>query len=1340
MILCPSGRSLRCGPRHAGLAMALATLFATASFAGALPRGPVLPSPRALASAPHAARATPPARRSAPYAASESLLGRLPRPAPSAWRAALRHAQARGPAGAADAAWIGIFYGDAAARAHAGQALALAARREPRNATVAFEQFVLEWMDGHQQREMRAALKLLRLAPNDPAAELAARQISGVLPAQGRLALDAAPEMRRLFSVRLADPVTAYMLGGPLLSLVGAPGLKLARQQAAALAGRPDHWTLFGPFGEWRNLDFGHAFPIENSVATQYPDGAPAGPAAQPRPGRRQSPVRMGLPFTPIQGIITFPSAWNNQGVSYAETFLHVPRTAVYLLRAYSPASWRVQINGRTVLTADRRACYCPAAAAAALRLHAGWNRVLVQVGGTGDRTLSLMLRPLAGGAAPASVGQLPAAARLAPPPVLLPPPPTLAAWAQSRLHRHPHDAVALWASGIRLMQDDDAEGARAPLEAAAKLVPNATPVWLALTDDTLALSDASESWATAHAAESAQKAETTDPEALPAYDRLGDILQSEGKPNAAAAAYAHCSGRGYARCDWSAFQLDLQRHWLPEARRALAHALVETPSGWHHLTQGLEFYNQMGDALRAQRLAAQLARDPRAAPALGEFWLQHGRPAEAAKWLAQAVTAEPSSSGLRERYLHALLASSDSAAGQSAAEAAATQALAAFPYSASVARAAADITLAADPAHGLAQLRAFSPGHPAIRRAADFLAGNKFWLPWYRDAQQVIKGAPGKAQYPNAHSILVFDQMVDRINPDNSRTSYIHQVFRVLDSVGISAEETVNIPPGSDLITLRTIKQDGTILLPEIRPGAHSVTMPGLAPGDYIESAYIMHTPASQVVPGALDNNMFFVFNSSKQPYHFSEYVVLTRKGDPLMINTERFPHPPKVTGIGDWVAHQWLIQHTRILGVEPDMPPEQQLVPRVWVSSQLTWHQISQSYADAAFSVRRATPAMQATARQLAAAAGPGPIRQAQSIFNWVAANIHPARGPALAPARQAFVDRSGNRLSVFLGLLSAAHVPWQLVLARPVTDHSTLAIPNIFSFQYPLVRVPDAAASASGKEEPAAARPASQAAWFDLNGAFARLGYINPAFRGGQALLAGAPPGQAFVSVPSAASPLDDLATEADIHVQPDGDAALTLTLRFRGPLGQDIRHTLQSLPAAQLPQIYQQVLLRNYPNATSSGGKILGLDARDHALSIVVNAAIPGFVQINGGQWELDRLAGPVGVLARYAQLPSRVHPLVIPSASRETTRVMVTLPANLTAPATPGDLNLTSPFGSFQAIYQVQGSRLTLQRSISLGADYILPSQYPAFRHFGQAVDSQDHLPITGTVRASAAKP
>ncbi|HZT73036.1 MAG TPA: DUF3858 domain-containing protein [Terriglobales bacterium] len=1235
-----------------------------------------------------------------------SLLDRLPRPTPAEWRAAVARAQARGAAGQADAAWIEVFYGDAAAHRAARRTLQELAVRAPNDAEAVFAQFVLDKLEGRQREEMRAALKLLALIPNDPAAELAARELSGVLDGEGRELLDAAPELRQVTARPLADPTTAYMLGRPLLALVRAPGVPLTLEEAIALAGRPERWTLYGPMGRWRNLDFDRAFAIERSAAASYNDD-----------GRAIT----GRPFLAVRGLVDFPEDWRNRGIDYAVTYVRVPRREAYALRIYSPASAAIFINGRAVVRNDRRSSYVPATATAAVELDAGWNRLVVKLGGYAARSFSLMLRPVS--AAPpsplASAAALPPGQRLAGAPRLLPPPLTLGAWSAARLRAHPDDLVALWADGVWRGEDEDGETARVELERATKLAPEAVPAWLALTDVYSNLDDASQTWASAQTSAAAHAAERIDPAVLPAIEHLGEVEDSQGQFTAAARDFQRCAGRGYAPCDWAEFHLAAGRHWTPEARQALAHALAASPSDWAGLADGLEFYTDLGDQEQARQLTSELLRDPRGHAALARFFLHHGRAADAASLLAAEVELDPSSGPLRRDYLEALL----EARRLDAAQAAARQALADFPDDAQVAAAAADIALAADQQAGLAVLRRVEFGRNALRHEADFLAGDRFWAPWYHSAAEVLKDAPNGAEYPNAASILVLDQMVDRINPDHTRDSYIHQIIRVLNSTGIETQGTVQIPAGSDIITLRTIKPDGTALLPEIHANLNSVQMPGLEPGDFIETEYVMHQPASNAVPGTIDNNMFFVFNSSREPYHYSDYIVLTPNDDPLMIETERFPYPAKVTkltgAMAGWTAREWLIQKTRILGVEPNMPPEPQLVPMVWVSSKMTWKDISDYLADAMFPVERYTAEMRQTARQLSAAAGKAdPVAQARKIFDWVAANITPGEGAPLAPARQYFTDRSGSRLATFLGLLAAAGIHPQLAMARPFTDHSALEIPNFASFQYPLVKV--------GMGE--------QAAWFDLNNDFARSDYINPAFRGGQALLAGAPnEGAVFTTVPNQPSPLDGMATTADIRVQPSGDGQLHLVLEFRGPLGEKIRQSLASIPASQLPQVYQQVLLQSYPNATADNGQIQGLEAHDQPLVISVDGTIPGFVRREGDSWEIDHLIGSVGLLSRYASLPARIHPLVIPGDSFETTQVKVTLAAPFAAPAVPGGADISNPFGSYKATYQVTGNELDLSRAVYLKANYITPDQYANFRRFGEVVDSRDHLPVTGPI-------
>lgn len=1239
-----------------------------------------------------------------------SLLDRLPRVASGRYATALHAARVRGAAGAADAAWIELFYGNAAAKRQAEEDLR---KVEPQShdPEMALVQF-LNWRDQGQDRQaMLAALHLVQLAPNDPAAELAARAISGTLDDEGRTLLDAAPALREVMQQRLTDPTTVYMLGRPLLALVRASGVDLSLEQGIALSGRIQHWSLIGPFGQWPNLDFDHSFPVETQVAHSYRDG---------------SVTRTPWAYDSVRGAVTFPRDWAADGVDYGVTYLNAPRRTTVLLRLYSSASTRLWINGVAVAVNDRRSSYRPATVTARVELQAGWNRVVVKLAGYANREFSLVLRPEAvAGEKLTSAAQLPQGARLAGAPRLLAAPPTLAAWAAARLKAHPDDAVALWLDAEQRMQDEDAETARAELKQATKLAPEASPAWLDLAEASSLLEDASQSWAAAQTEAAAQQALKADPNALRAWDRLGHIAESEGKQTEAAKDYAHCTGHGYADCDWSAFHLAAHQHWLPEARTALRHAVAESGSDWVGLADALDFYSSVGDAPRVSELLHRLQADPRAGEALGEYLLSHGRPEAAVPLLAAGVKFDPSSAELCQEYMEALYRSGD----LTAANAAAQKALQDFPHDWHIASAASDIALRQSLSQGVEALRKHDFNRNILRHEADFLAGDKFWAPWYHSEQDVIRDAPGKQQYPNASAILVLDQMVDRINPDSTRDSYIHQIFRVLDSTGIQMHGTVHLPPGSDLITVRTIKQDGSILLPEKLSNLASITMPGLEPGDYVETEYVMHNGPSQIVPDTLDNNMFFVFNSNREPYHYSDYIVLSPDSYPLVVDQERFPNDPVVKHYDNgWTSREWLIQKTRLLVTEPFMPPVQEMVPKVWVSSKLSWDEISEYYADHLFAVGKATRSMQQLADQLTAGKKSN-TDKASALFEWVVNNIQPADGSLLVPARQYFADRAGNRFSAFLALMSAAHVPYQFALARGYTDQSSLKIPSLFAFQYPLVRVQ---ADHDGDEN-------AQDSWYDLNNAFAHEGYVAAAVRGGEALVAGQHGDAVFTHVPQGTSTLDGMVLSVQAKVDDSGTAQIHMALEFRGPTGEEIRQALNGQPDSRLPQIYQQMLLANYPNGVAASGKIDNLGDHQKPLIVEIDGSVPDFVHEDGGQWEISHIVGSVGTLTRYAALPFRVHPLVISGSSFEQAKIDVQLPVRFRLAAAPASVHVENGFGRFDANYSLKGQTIHLDRTLFLNANVVPTGQYNQFRQFSESVDNQDRLRISGSV-AVAGRP
>ena len=1238
-----------------------------------------------------------------------SLLDRLPRVAAGGYAPALAAARARGAAGNADALWIELFYGDAGAQAAAETAL-----RAPGIANggreIAFLQFLSAYIQGQDRQMLAAALRLTEAAPNDVATELAVRTLSGQLENQGRELLDAVPNLERTLRQPLADPTTGYMVGRSLLAAVHAPGLALSTGQAMELAGRLAHWQTWGPFGAWQNLGFDRRFALEQGMAASYADG---------------SATRRPQGYENVGAGVQFPLDWGTQGVDFAVTYVRAAAATRVLLRLYTPASVALEVNGVEVLRNDRRARYTAATATGAVELAAGWNRVVVKLAGEASRTFDLMLRP-APGVSLEDAATLPAGASLGGAPRRLAAPATLAQWSGARLARAHDDAVALWVDGIRRLQDEDGENARVELQRAAKLAPRAAPVWLDLAQAYGELGDASQSWIGAQVEQAAQQALKASPRAARAYDRLGHVYQSEGKPTQAAEQYARCAGKGFAECDWSEFALAAQQRWAPEAEAALGHALAESGSNWPGIANGLEFYSSMGEAAKLAEWERVLAADPRAAGALGGYELRHGHPRQAAERFRTAIGFDPSSPELRQQYLDALLLGGDLGAAQEAAQ----QALQQFPHDWRIAAAADEIRLRQSPAQGIAALRQTDYQRNVLRHEADFLAGDKFWQPWYHSAAEILKDAPGKEQYPNASSILVFDQMVNRINSDSTQDQYIHQIFRVLNAAGISElGDVTTIPQGSDLITVRTIKQDGRMLLPERIANITSISMPGLEAGDYIEIEFVQHAGPSPVIPGTMDNSSFFVFNSSQQPYHYSDYIVLTPPQYPLLVDQERFPSPPKVTTEADgWTAREWLVQKTRMLVTEPHMPPEQNLVPKVWVSSQLSWEQISRYLADHLYAVRKATPEMQQEAARLTAGKATA-IARADAIFDWVVAKIQPGAGSMLVPARQFFTDRSGSRIATFLGLLSAAQVPYQLVMTKSVTDDSSTLVPSLFQFQYPLIHVAGGAAD-------------SPAGWYDLNNDFAQTQYLVPGIRGGMALAAAGSGPVGFTRVPRFSSTLDGVVVRVNATVADSGDAALHMEIEFRGPNGEQVRSALANQPDSTLPQVYQQMLLANYPNGTASGGQIENRKDKSKPLIIAIDARVPEFVHSDGAaagaSWDIDRLTGAVGVLARYAPLPFRTEPLVIGGESFEQTQVTLTLPARFGAAALPAAATLENPFGRFSSTFSESkagaGTRIQFHRLFFLKANLVGTKDYAAFRSFAEAVDQQDRLRLTGAVQ------
>jgi hypothetical protein len=406
--------------------------------------------------------------------------------------------------------------------------------------------------------------------------------------------------------------------------------------------------------------------------------------------------------------------------------------------------------------------------------------------------------------------------------------------------------------------------------------------------------------------------------------------------------------------------------------------------------------------ALRA-RLALAPERDDLAGE-LAQALLARGQAAEALAEIAGRVAADP-----RDPALRARLADLQAAAGQGAA-----------------ARATIRETLA------------LRPESPDVRQVARAMAV-PLPLDAYRlDGRAVIRDFARSGRAYEAPAVVILDRTVGRVFPDGAQLVLTHQIVRVQSKDAIDRWAEVQVPPGAEVLTLRTHKPDGTTREPEDIAGKETVSAANAEIGDYIEWETLEARGASAAFrPGFLGER--FYFQSFEAPLDRSEYVLVTPRAMALAFDRRGGAPAPVVTdGPGDDAgARVTTFAATRVaqLFAERASVSPVEYVPSVRVGSGVTFERWSRYVADQLHgTTRRSAAIVDAAAKILAAAGGPATGRPARAaaLVRWVTDNVED--GDDLRDGASLTLARGrGNRLALVLALARELDVPARQVLAR-------------------------------------------------------------------------------------------------------------------------------------------------------------------------------------------------------------------------------------------------------------------------------------------------------------------
>jgi tetratricopeptide (TPR) repeat protein len=1164
---------------------------------------------------------------------------------------------------------------------------------------------------GHMNAACAQYLELLRAHPAQPPARWAAARLWELrdnAAAWAALIEEAAP------ALDLASMSPATRAWWAQAALQARHRLHRANPDAAAplegdAHGFPQRWRMAGPFSIYPRQDRDLALPAL--------DGAVALPA-------RSAPD--DAPWEAHEVLFDEPIGdplFSRTGIYVLETWVELRGEQEWLLHLHSAADVQVQVDDLLVFDRDTRAFDSPQRLGAALALSEGPHRLRVRLAvEAGDERFFLQLIPRGDGAL-RSVAAAPAPgdARLADARAALPATEHFdAALAPEDTWAHP---FLLWLRGVLALAEGDWDEA---LPTLAKAPEDSPAAQFTLGD---ALRDAP-SYAETTRVDLAigryRAALSLDPQAGFVADRLAWHLaqqEQQGEALERLEALAQALPDEYL-VHFHRSQLYQARGWPGEARKALTRALELYPDNCALIeAQWAEWIGQdrwpAREALGGPLLGCDITHEHLA----NHYDLPNGLVNDAIARYERLTARNPRSA----RYFQALSRLYDRAGRRDDATAAADRAgaLTTTPVGMELQR--YDGLLAYEPGRAGDWLRARlaqNQGSYDLRRALAQLEGRDVMDELRVDAMELVRQYRANPQETDSSGVYLLDYAATRVFEDGSGLTLTHNLIRVNNKEGIDRFGEVSIPGTALLLRLRTIKPDGRVLEPEPIAGKPAVSMPNLAPGDFIEFEYLEGAEGSAIRKGTWQGFRFF-FHIFDAPLLRSEYVLELPAGwEPTLHLRNGAPEPTK-TALDDGRQRlRFLAQRSPQAPQEPALPPAVEVLPSAMISHRYRWPDLHRTYRDRLLGNLRADAAMIALANELAREHKTTDAR-ARAAFAWVLNKITDDESGAFAqPAAHTFHGGTGDRLAVLKVLLDLLQVESEFILGRSwANDQADSPIPEVDNWNWLLLR----------------ARIDGQDVWLDPGVNHAIYDFVPLALQGNRGVRLGALPPDAlegqrpdalFIDIPLLPAERDLRDITLALAIDPKGDLAGQGEERYTGSGATLLRRIVDSYTDPdELKEALGQSLGQSFPEAEIQSLTFENLKDPDAPLWMRYRFTAPAFARRDGDALLVERSLYANSLAPQFAALPERTWPLFVSEPVRLKQTVRLAFPEGFRVTQGPPPAQLDTPFGVFLRKEQPtdQGNALAWSQVLTLPVQRVSAASYGEFRDFAQRVDEAERL-------------
>ncbi|MFB3813780.1 MAG: DUF3857 domain-containing protein [Terriglobales bacterium] len=741
---------------------------------------------------------------------------------------------------------------------------------------------------------------------------------------------------------------------------------------------------------------------------------------------------------------------------------------------------------------------------------------------------------------------------------------------------------------------------------------------------------------------------------------------------------------------------------WDSEVRAAMEAELRLAPT-CATLRRALTFFGANLAFERARQVEARLNGCAPGSLAYAEALSQSGRHLAAAAAADKVVSERPLDRAAREFFVRELAM----AGRRDEATRAAVELAALAPNAASFRK------LAEDAAAGA---QVFDR---ASSRTRDFAAVTDFYSRFRRDGVEMIRATEHR-RFSGGPAVTILDDRVARVAADGSVSFYVHKVTRVLNRDGIERYGEVTAPPSSDLLELRTIKQDGTIAEPEFNQHKNSISMPALAPGDAIELEYVVrYTDGIE-----RHADMFtYTFGSFTAPILYARFVVLSPEEPEMLEIAGVNGAPAPQVDTADGVTTRVWEQENILQSTEETGTPRADILPTVRVTALQNggWPKVRDFYRNTIIEAVRAGTHVESMAAELRGATDD---ETGRNMYLMVTSRVHSTECAfetgAVASAEATLSAYSGCRTAALLALARAAGLQAGLLLARTIEQPRPRA-PQKGAYTHPLVLF------RLGQG------PAAHEVVVDAESDGLGFGVLPATIAHEDALAVPldepATAKAEIVSVPASAGDEHSVA-DGDITIDDSGNLTAKLTITMGAARSAEMRNILRGIAPGERGRFFEQLAMRIFPGASEASGEVRNENDWQHPLELRLACQAPRFVAFSGTSIEMEQLAPALGLRKMYGLGPRR-FPLYIQTPLIETTIFRVRIPAGYRLSGQPPALEANSQFGAYTVRGTVTGeNEFEIRRAFRIPVQIIPPDRFDEFARFARQIDEAERQRIT----------